>query len=70
MESVPSKTFKAALVFKQSEISQLVRELRQLMQLTQVQLTAAPCVAYETINRWENEHMQASPLATLLRSNP
>ncbi len=63
MESVPSKTFKAALVFKQSEISQFIRELRQLMQLTQVQLAAALGVAYETINRWENEEMQASPLA-------
>ncbi|HEY9615637.1 MAG TPA: helix-turn-helix transcriptional regulator [Microcoleaceae cyanobacterium] len=41
----------------------LVRELRQLMQLTQVQFAAELGVAYETINRWENGHMQPSALA-------
>lgn len=48
---------------KQPEVSHLVRELRHLMQLTQVQLAAELGVAYETINRWENGHMQPSALA-------
>ncbi|MEP1076265.1 helix-turn-helix domain-containing protein [Leptolyngbya sp. PL-A3] len=51
------------MVLKQPEVSNLVRELRQLMQLTQVQLAAELGVAYETINRWENGHMQPSALA-------
>jgi putative transcriptional regulator len=33
------------------------------MQLTQEQLAAELGVAYETINRWENGHMQPSALA-------
>lgn len=63
MTSIPSETSKEALALKQPEISHLVRELRQLMQLTQVQLAAELGVAYETINRWENGHMQPSALA-------
>jgi putative transcriptional regulator len=54
---------KTALVLRQPEISHLVRELRQLMGLTQVQFAAELGVAYETINRWENGHMQPSALA-------
>ncbi|MBD2461924.1 helix-turn-helix transcriptional regulator [Oscillatoria sp. FACHB-1407] len=58
-----NQTTKTALNLRQPEISQLVRELRQLMQLTQAQFAAELGVAYETINRWENGHMQPSALA-------
>lgn len=44
-------------------VSTLIQELRQLTQLTQVQLAGALGVSYETINRWENGHIQPSPLA-------
>lgn len=50
-------------MLKQTQPRHLVRELRQLMQLTQVQLAAELGVTYETINRWENGHIQPSPLA-------
>lgn len=58
-----SKTKSRGAGLKQPEVSNLVRELRHLMQLTQVQLAAELGVAYETINRWENGHMQPSTLA-------
>nr|WP_088889368.1 helix-turn-helix transcriptional regulator [Leptolyngbya ohadii] len=41
----------------------LICELRQLMQLTQTQLAQELGVTYETVNRWENGHIQPSPLA-------
>lgn len=47
----------------QPEISCLIRELRQLIQLTQVQLAEALGVAYKTMSRWENKRIQPSPLA-------
>ncbi len=50
-------------VLKQPEVGKLVHELRQLKELTQVQLAEVLGVAYETINRWENGHIQPSPLA-------
>jgi putative transcriptional regulator len=63
MKSIPDRTLKKSLVRQQPKTSYLVRELRTLMQLTQVQLAAVLGVAYETINRWENGHMKPSPLA-------
>lgn len=63
MSSIPNETSREALALKQPEISQLVRELRQLMQLTQAQFADELGVAYETINRWENGHMRPSGLA-------
>lgn len=62
MTSIPSETSEETLLLKQREISHLVRELRQLMQLTQVQLAAELGVAYQTINCWENGYMQPSAL--------
>ena len=50
-------------VLKQPEVGKLVHELRQLTELTQVQLAEVLGVAYGTINRWENGHIQPSPLA-------
>ncbi len=41
----------------------LVRELRQQMGLTQEKLAAQLGVSFSTLNRWENEHSQPSPLA-------
>lgn len=63
MASIPGKTPRKAEAPKQAESSHLVRELRHLMQLTQVQLATELGVAYETINRWENGHMKPSALA-------
>lgn len=41
----------------------LVRDLRQQMGLTQEKLAARLGVSFSTLNRWENEHSQPSPLA-------
>ncbi|MGH2414111.1 MAG: helix-turn-helix transcriptional regulator [Microcystaceae cyanobacterium] len=61
----PSKnlTPKQTLLLKQPEVGNLIRELRQLAGLTQEQLASVLGVAYGTINRWENGHIQPSPLA-------
>ncbi|MGI2909422.1 helix-turn-helix domain-containing protein [Tolypothrix sp. VBCCA 56010] len=48
---------------KQLKVSKLIRELRQLTTLTQEEFATLLGVAYGTINRWENGHMQPSPLA-------
>lgn len=45
------------------DISTLVRELRQLLNLTQEQLAARLGVTVVTINRWENKRSRLSPLA-------
>ncbi|NEO29626.1 MAG: helix-turn-helix transcriptional regulator [Symploca sp. SIO3C6] len=54
---------KTALVTKQPEIGQLVRELRLSTELTQEKFAAALGVTYPTISRWENGHTKPSPLA-------
>lgn len=48
---------------KQPQAGKLIRELRLLAELTQEQFAAVLGVTYGTINRWENGHMQPSPLA-------
>jgi putative transcriptional regulator len=55
--------FPQTLVLKQPEVSHLIRELRQLTALSQEQLAATLGVAYCTVNRWENGHIQPSALA-------
>lgn len=50
-------------VLNQPDVGKLIYELRQLTDLTQVQLAESLGVAYATINRWENGHVQPSPLA-------
>ncbi len=50
-------------MLKQPEAGKLIHELRQLTELTQAQLAETLGVAYGTINRWENGHIQPSPLA-------
>lgn len=63
MESPKTATPKRSLVLNQPEVGKLIHELRQLTALTQVQLAEVLGVAYGTINRWENGHIQPSPLA-------
>jgi putative transcriptional regulator len=50
-------------VLEQPEVGKLIDELGQLTNLTQAQLAETQGVAYATINRWENGHIQPSPLA-------
>lgn len=47
----------------QTDISRLVRELRQRTGLTQEKFAARLGVTYPTINRWENGRAKPSPLA-------
>ncbi|MBD3886739.1 helix-turn-helix transcriptional regulator [Phormidium tenue FACHB-886] len=51
------------IALKQPESGKLIRELRQLTALSQAQFAALLGVAYSTINRWENGHVQPSLLA-------
>ncbi|HEY9895631.1 MAG TPA: helix-turn-helix transcriptional regulator [Candidatus Sericytochromatia bacterium] len=48
---------------EQPAIGQLIRELRQTLQLTQEKFAAQLGVSFPTINRWENGHATPSPLA-------
>lgn len=54
---------KKLVALGQPEVGHLIRALRQLTGLSQEQFAAALGVAFSTINRWENGHMQPSPLA-------
>lgn len=54
---------KKTIVLGQPEVSQLIRQLRYLTELSQEQFAATLGVAFSTINRWENGHIQPSPLA-------
>ncbi|MCC5653310.1 helix-turn-helix transcriptional regulator [Nostoc sp. XA013] len=44
-------------------MSQLIRELRQNLKLTQEKFAVHLGVSFPTINRWENGHATPSPLA-------
>lgn len=48
------------------EISDLVRELRQRLGLTQEQFAANLGVTFPTINRWENQKSKPSKMAMML----
>lgn len=63
MGSVKRTTPKQASGLMQPKVGTLIYKLRQLTKLTQVQLAKVLGVSYETINRWENGHIQPSPLA-------
>ncbi len=63
MGSVKRATPKQSSRLMQPKVGTLIHELRQLAKLTQVQLAEVLGVSYETINRWENGHIQPSPLA-------
>ncbi|MGI0484092.1 helix-turn-helix domain-containing protein [Pantanalinema rosaneae CENA516] len=54
---------KKTVALRQPEVGHLVRELRHLIGLSQEQFASTLGVAFSTINRWENGHMQPSPLA-------
>ena len=47
----------------QTDISRLVRELRERTGLTQEKFAARLGVTFPTINRWENGRARPSPLA-------
>ncbi|MGG6240102.1 helix-turn-helix domain-containing protein [Nodosilinea sp. AN01ver1] len=61
-DSTPSSSLQA-LPRQQPEIGQLIRDLRQALGSTQAQFADALGVSFSTLNRWENGHMQPSPLA-------
>jgi DNA-binding transcriptional regulator YiaG len=54
------------MVINQQELSQFIREFRQLTGLTQEQFAAFLGVTYPTINRWENGRTNPSPMAMKL----
>lgn len=54
---------KKKIALGQPEVSHLIRKLRHLTGLSQEQFAGKLGVAFSTINRWENGHMQPSPLA-------
>jgi putative transcriptional regulator len=54
---------KKIVVLGQPEVGHLIRKLRYLTGLSQEQFATTLGVAFSTINRWENGHMQPSPLA-------
>ncbi len=49
----------------QNDMVQLVRELRQRLDLTQEKFAAKLGVTFPTINRWENRRAKPSPLALM-----
>lgn len=60
---MPFRTMKRRTVMTQPEIGKLIRELRLETGLTQEKFAAELGVTYPTINRWENNRAQPSPLA-------
>ena len=57
-----SKTF----VISQPQIGNLVRDLRQILGLSQEKFAAKLGVTFATINRWENNRAVPSPIALKL----
>ncbi|MBD2676581.1 MULTISPECIES: DNA-binding transcriptional regulator [Nostoc] len=53
-------------VTKQLEILDLIRQLRQQLNLSQKQFAVRLGVSFKTVNRWENGHTVPSPLALKL----
>lgn len=53
-------------VTKQLEILDLIRQLRQQLNLSQKQFAVRLGVSFKTVNRWENGHTVPSPLAQKL----
>jgi len=53
-------------VIEPLKISDLVRELRQRLGLTQEQFAAKLGVTFATINRWENQKSRPSRMAVML----
>ncbi|MFN6460406.1 MAG: helix-turn-helix domain-containing protein [Nostoc sp. DedVER02] len=53
-------------ITKRLEILDLVRHLRQQLNLSQKQFAAKLGVSFKTVNWWENRHTLPSPLALKL----
>ncbi|MBN3947847.1 MAG: helix-turn-helix transcriptional regulator [Nostoc sp.] len=53
-------------VTKRLEILDLIRELRQQLNLSQKQFAAQVGVSFKTVNRWENGHTVPSRMALKL----
>ncbi|MEH2109031.1 helix-turn-helix domain-containing protein [Nostoc sp.] len=53
-------------VTKRLEILDLIRELRQQLNLSQKQFAAKVGVSFKTVNRWENGHTAPSRIALKL----
>jgi putative transcriptional regulator len=51
---------------KQPQIGQLIYELRQELGLTQEELAVSLGVTFSTVNRWENERANPSPVTSKL----
>lgn len=51
---------------KQPIIGQIIRELRQELQLTQEEFANVLGVVFPTVNRWENGHSNPSKMALKL----
>ncbi len=51
------------LVAQQPQIGQLVRDLRQQLNLSQEKFAAHLGVSFQAINRWENGRATPSPMA-------
>ena len=51
---------------KQPQVGELIRSLRHELNLTQQQLSVELGVVTPTVNRWENDHSQPSPMALKL----
>ncbi|MDZ5723422.1 MULTISPECIES: DNA-binding transcriptional regulator [Acetobacterium] len=45
------------------EFSEVVRKVREILDLSQSELADALCVSYATVNRWENKRAIPSKLA-------
>ncbi|KAB8332363.1 helix-turn-helix domain-containing protein [Scytonema tolypothrichoides VB-61278] len=50
-------------VVEQSEIAALIRETRQLLQLSQAKFAPMLGVSFHSVNRWENRRTRPLPLA-------
>jgi putative transcriptional regulator len=54
------------LTTEQPAIGQVIRELRQQLKLSQEKFAAKLGVSFQTVNRWENNRTQPSPMALQL----
>jgi putative transcriptional regulator len=58
-----SKSNQDSIPTSQPEVAKLVRDLRNMLQLSQEQFAHELGVTFATLNRWENGHATPSPLA-------
>ncbi|MBD2095851.1 helix-turn-helix transcriptional regulator [Trichocoleus sp. FACHB-591] len=54
------------LTAEQPQIGHIIRELRQQLKLSQEKFAAKLGVSFQTVNRWENNRTQPSPMALQL----